>query len=571
MSGFTLGYELQTGKAYNFELEVLKLTHSLILGATGDGKTRLLLFLVRLIIRLGYALGVIDGKGDLCRAIQRDLAWNMIGPDRVAIIDPGATKEYAPGFNPIALNGREPYTRAKTVLEAFKRLQGEEEEFKPWLEEITLNSLVPLSHAGLGLLELEEFLQNDRLRETLVLDTPDPRLHRYWAHKEGLPAKEKHALLMAALTRAGLLWSGGEGIRRILGQLRDTLDWEKVLSPGGVLLVNANASSGVDSSAARFLGTLCLQKIIEAASLRPENERNPLFLIIDELHNFASSDVVEALEKLRGFGVHLLISGQFLGQFEEVPGLRGAVDSCCQNRFIFSTSAVDAEELQAQVYAGHRPDRGTLQQIHTVYFEPKTKWMEVESVSHHPEVTTENEGSETTRYHPETTTHSYGPDGFFSTGSEVGHTTSEAYEETIESGSSFATTPEHDVITRAKQHITEHDKRSQLTSQQIETLEDLKEHGRVALMRQPRQHCTIQLQHSAPVPLKVVDVPEAKTSDELLECWQRLIYRGYPRADVLDQELEQRAQRFLENKPVPYNDFKAIETTPLSVPKKKRD
>jgi len=566
----TVGSRRVDGELVEIDLGALMLTHTRVQGSTGAGKSRLLVLLAREIIKAGYSLQVIDGKGDLVDALELDFAWQMFGPDRVFIIDPAETAEFAPGFNPIALHGREPYTKAKGVLEAFKRLHGEE-EFKPWLEMVMLNALVPLSHAGLGLLELEEFLQDDHLRETLVQAAPDRRLHRFWEHLESKRPQDKDAILSAATTRASLLWSGGEGIRRILGQVRDTLDWEKVLSPGSILLVDANTSSGVDPSAARFLGTLCLQKIIEAASVRSRDKRTPTFLIVDELHSFASSDVVEALEKLRGFGVHLILAHHFLEQLEEVPGLLGAVDSCAQNRFIFSASAPDAARLQDELFAGHRPDRAIIQELHAPVFAPEQRWVDVESVAHHEELTTENSGSETTRYHPETTSVSHEPDGIIFSGDEVGHTTSEGYWETSETEPSYNTTPEHEVVTRSKQFITEYEERDQVTSRQLENLEELKEHGRVALMRQPRQTCVFQLQHTAPIALRIADVRHAETSDELLRRWKRLINRTYRRADVLDQELENRAQDFLETKTkLDAEEFQTIETTPLSVPKKKK-
>ena len=72
--------------------------------------------------------------------------------------------------------------------------------------------------------------------------------------------------------------------------------------------------------------------------------------------------------------------------------LRGAVDSCCQNRILFSVSASDAEELEPELYTGHRRPRGTIQEIHAPVFAPKQRWVDVESH-------TDNSGSET--YVPE--------------------------------------------------------------------------------------------------------------------------------------------------------------------------
>ena len=391
-----LGLDLRSKEIYQLSLASLMKTHTRVMGATGSGKSRLLLHLTRSIIAEGFPLILIDGKGDLVDSVERDLAATeypaYIGPNRVAIIDPADTHTFAPGFNPLALDGREPYSRAHSVLEAMKKVFGEEDEAKPWLSEVMLNSFVPLERAGFGILELATFLQNDRFRETILAKHSDHWLDQYWRYIENeLPPAEKVARFSAALTRASLLWSSGEGIRRIFGQLEDSLDWPKILSPGGILLVNANGSRGVDEKAANFLGTIVLQKLIEIAQQRPKHNRVPTFIIIDELALFASKDVVRGLELLRGYGVHLILAHQFLEQLEEVPGLLGAVESCAQNRIVFSTSFPDAERLQGELFTGYLPERKVIQEIYSIYFAPEQRWMDVESVTYSPEVTSETQ------------------------------------------------------------------------------------------------------------------------------------------------------------------------------------
>lgn len=47
---------------------------------------------------------------------------------------------------------------------------------------------------------------------------------------------------------------------------------------------------------------------------RPESQRIPVSLIIDECQNFLSADIDLALTELRKYGLHLTLAQQFVGQ-----------------------------------------------------------------------------------------------------------------------------------------------------------------------------------------------------------------------------------------------------------------
>jgi hypothetical protein len=222
--------------------------------------------------------------------------------------------------------------------------------------------------------------------------------------------------------------------------------------------------------------------------------------------------------------------------------------------------------LQGELFTGYLPERKVIQELYAPVFAPKQRWVDVESVTEHPEVTNETV-SESETWSNESRTDGYSPDGLLFRGDTSGYSIS-GLGRGSGTNSSSSTTPAHETRTRSREFITEYEERSVLTSRQLETLEDLKENCRERIMRQPRQHCIVQLQHEPPTPIKVADVFDAPVSDRSLELYKRLIYRAYPTGQAIDLELDTRVETILEKEKV-INE-PPTRTTTLKVPKTKK-
>ncbi|HVT12457.1 MAG TPA: helicase HerA-like domain-containing protein [Fimbriimonadaceae bacterium] len=89
--------------------------HTYILGATGCGKTSLILRLIEQDLKRGHTVAVVDLRGDLVRGVLGLCDRLEIDPERVTLLDL-REKQRVQGFNPLSGAG-EPYVRALHVLD----------------------------------------------------------------------------------------------------------------------------------------------------------------------------------------------------------------------------------------------------------------------------------------------------------------------------------------------------------------------------------------------------------------------------------------------------------------------
>jgi len=561
-----LGNHADSRDPIGIPISTLCETHTWLYGSTGSGKSRLLRLLIEGTIEQGFPTIVVDCKGDLVADVAAFCAKYQLGPDRVVILDPSDSTNVA-GFNPLELDDVEPFARATIMTAGLMKAFGEGDEMKPWLMDYARHALAPLASAGLTLLDMDPFLRDQGFRAVLLERCSDPRVRAFWAHVDQMPAAMREERIGAALTRVSLLFSAGEGVRRIFGS-PVSFDFNKLIDAAGVLLVNASESAGIDQSAATLLGVTVVQKILEVASRRAPGHRVPIFLFIDEFQEVASPDVVRSLAKARGWALHLTAAHQDLGQVKKVPGLYESLCSNARNFFWFRGSALDYQELVEEAFTGFWPARNVVQEIEHVSPWPVQHWQNItsrsksRSVAEHPEV-------ETIQEHPEVTTtstsvsssegqgassqrsRSDGPtDSTYSYGSGSSSDRGESHQENTSVTPAYASTtftPPYEIVTESEGEtttptlVTEYESFTQLASRQLETLEEVKDRVRSWLVNQPQRHCFVKLgQTSQPFPLVVRFTPDGHVSAQTLALYRRLLLRNFPPGDQVDRLLVER-------------------------------
>lgn len=139
--------------------------HLYLLGATGCGKTNLILQLLTQDFRQGRTVAIIDLRGDLVdRALLRLASDNgSVSPEQVTLLDLRDPNRIV-GFNPLG-GCAEPHSRAYLVLDALK---SHAESWGIQLEETLRNSLIALAESDFSLLELEPLLTDRTFRDSVV-------------------------------------------------------------------------------------------------------------------------------------------------------------------------------------------------------------------------------------------------------------------------------------------------------------------------------------------------------------------------------------------------------------------
>ena len=319
--------------------------HLYVLGATGCGKTNLLLRLIESDLRDGRTIVVLDLRGDLVDRVLLRLAAAE-DPEavikRICLLDLRSSTPSL-GFNPLIGPG-------ETQSRAFHLLGVIKEQSESWgvqLEETLRNCLIALSAAGASLLEIERLLTDGAHREEVLAKTDDPFVLSFFDRYGSLSADKQLAWTLPVLNKVTPLLSS-PAIRAFLSAPQ-TIDVRELLdTPGQIVLV----SLAVDRlhGGAYLLGGLLVSAIQAAAMARasqPEKTRNPVHLYIDEFETMASPAFEAIVAEGRRFGLSLTLSHQNLSQ---VPsGLRQVLRNNVHSQLFFQTGAIDAADLALEV------------------------------------------------------------------------------------------------------------------------------------------------------------------------------------------------------------------------------
>lgn len=317
-----------------------------MLGATGSGKTNLLLRLIESDLAHGRAFCVIDLRGDLVDRILPRLAQTA-APEawkkRLLLIDL-RDESHSVGFNPLQGEG-DVCARSLHLLDVLK---AQSESWGVQLEETLRNCLLALSQSGGSILDIEPLLQHKGFRAQVLSRVDDARVRSFFERYERLSPAQQLTWSLAVLNKIAPLLSI-PALRRLLGQPQ-SFGFGQLLDtqPGMVILI----SLAIDrfQEASRLLGGLfvsTLQTAIMARIEQPEAGRVPVFLYVDEFETMATERFESIIAEGRRFGLGLCLSHQNISQLP--PRLKQVVRNNVYIQVFFQTGALDATELAGEI------------------------------------------------------------------------------------------------------------------------------------------------------------------------------------------------------------------------------
>ena len=322
--------------------------HLQILGPTGTGKTTLLENLARQDVAAGHGVAIIDQKGDLARAFMARFPAHRLGD--VVVIGPDDLDSTF-GINPLeAADAADAELVAENVLAIFKRIY--ERYWGMRTDDIlksVLLTLMRLPHPTLCMIPL--LLTDATMRARIVGQVDDPiGLGPFWRWYEGLSEAQRSEAIGPVLNKLRDFLVRPR-LRRMLCQQRSTLDLQRVIDGGGVLICDLSASRFGEATSS-LLGSFLVAKIWQAArrrSMRPEESRRDFYLYIDEFQQFlgVAGPIGEMLAQARSLRLNLTLANQHLGQLPRE--LREAVASNCRSRIVFQCAQDDAAHLAKEM------------------------------------------------------------------------------------------------------------------------------------------------------------------------------------------------------------------------------
>lgn len=138
-------------------------------------------------------------------------------------------------------------------------------------------------------------------------------------------------------------------VSRILMSEESTIDPRAIMESGKVLVVNLAKGKIGEGPAALFGGLLvsALGLAGLARSDRPESERRPFYLYLDEFQTFTTLALANMLAELRKYGVGLVLANQYLDQL--APEGRTAILGNVGTLVVFRVGALDAGRLAKEL------------------------------------------------------------------------------------------------------------------------------------------------------------------------------------------------------------------------------
>lgn len=316
------------------------LSHSLIAGPTGVGKSTLLTNLLAGDIAAGRGVVLIDGKGDTAGAVLARVPEAR--HDDVIVLD-CASSGPLPGLR--LFGSRDPELAADVVLGVLSDLF--RDSWGPLSERYLRAGLIAVAHDPDGTLADVPFVFTDAAyRRRLVERLRDPLTRATFVGFEAMGTGERQQQLAAPLNKLGTLL-GRPVVRTVLGQADPKLDFGEVLRRRKVVVISL-APARVGAPAARLIGALSVFALFQAVQGRAslsERARVPFMVAIDEPRALGDLPMpLDALlEQARGLGVGVTLAPQSMAQLPK--SVREAALTNVATRVVFRQHADDARLL----------------------------------------------------------------------------------------------------------------------------------------------------------------------------------------------------------------------------------
>lgn len=343
--GIVLGEYLWSGETKQATLSTEdRLSHVHVIGASGTGKSTLLVQMILQDIEAGRGVAVVDPHGDLVDEVLRRVPASRA--DEVVVFDP-SDPDWIVGWNILSADTEaERQMLASDLVGVFKRLA------TSWGDQMTsvlANAILSFLDTPTGgtLADLRRFLVDGDYRRRFVQGIRDPHLASYWQIE--FPRLIGRKPQTPILTRLDTLLRN-RLVRDVVSMRERHLDFRAHIEQGHILLARLSQGA-VGRENAALLGSLLISKLHQVALTRQDtrqSQRSSYFVYIDEFHELATASMATLFSGVRKYGIGLTVAHQDLYQLRGMEStLEHAVMTNTHTRLCFRTGDEDARRLAA--------------------------------------------------------------------------------------------------------------------------------------------------------------------------------------------------------------------------------
>ncbi len=297
--------------------------HVYIIGATGTGKTTMIMSMANNDLKNGKGLCVIDPHGDLAESIiacvpdERISDFIYFNPDDIKYPIGLNLLELTPGLDEDELL-REKELITESVVSLFRKIFSEVWSAHAHRIEYILRNTIQtaLCLKDPTIFTAYRLLTDPEFQKSAMHDVTDENLKNFWKNEFGKAGDFQKVKMIGPITsRIGrLLFS--PSAKRILEQPRSTINFDEILDKGKILVCNLSKGRlGEDTS--EVLGIMILTKI-QLASLKrariDEGKRSPYYVYVDEFQTFATPSFIQMISESRKYKVYLVMAEQSTSQ-----------------------------------------------------------------------------------------------------------------------------------------------------------------------------------------------------------------------------------------------------------------
>ncbi len=297
--------------------------HVYIIGATGSGKTTMLLSMIEQDLKHGKGICVVDPHGDLSETILDCIPTERVND--LIYFNPYDIKypigvnllELTPGLDEDEILIEKEFI-AESVISLFRKMFSDGGSGHPHRIEYILRNTIHTAFTveNATLFTIFELLNNPAFQKKVVQKLKDENLQNFWKYEFGKAGDYQQVKMTAPVTSRIGRFLFSPSAKRILEQEKSTINFDQILDTKKILICNLSKGNiGEDTS--EVMGIMILNKIQLSAlkrSRREHKDRTPFYLYVDEFQNFATPSFVQMLSESRKYGLNLTIAEQSTSQ-----------------------------------------------------------------------------------------------------------------------------------------------------------------------------------------------------------------------------------------------------------------